>query len=87
MNIYKVLPDLANRKQMSLWHKALRAQWSAEDVDWSAPRGKLAEVGIDTEGLFSKLCSETEERLEHSIRRGRSTAGVGEDASVAPVAG
>ena len=274
MNIYKVLPDLANRKQMSLWHKALRAQWSAEDVDWSAPRGirsdglrdrfariltpvlmgeqsalysvsslipilghrsevegqmylttwavdearhtelfarfygrlerepmsirrfpagylfqskiaskepaewlsgvlvsevlaklvmeefcrldldpvlseisqgvledearhlgfnhlylrqrfsrlyntderaaedlashlhqhrtgildfvppvfaalkeELAEVGIDTEALFSKLCSETEERLEHSIRRGRSTAGVGEDASVAPVAG
>jgi hypothetical protein len=38
MNIYKVLPDLNRRRQLALWHKALRSQWSAEDVDWSRPQ-------------------------------------------------
>lgn len=37
MKIYKVLPDLSKRRHMSLWHKALRAQWSAEDLNWSPP--------------------------------------------------
>ncbi len=37
MKIYKVLPDLSKRRHMSLWHKALRAQWSADDLNWSAP--------------------------------------------------
>lgn len=37
MKIYKVLPDLNKRRHLSLWHKALRAQWSAEDVNWSVP--------------------------------------------------
>ncbi len=37
MKIYKVLPDLSKRRHMSLWHKALRAQWSAEDLNWSQP--------------------------------------------------
>jgi hypothetical protein len=37
MKIYKVLPDLSKRRHMAIWHKALRAQWSAEDLNWSAP--------------------------------------------------
>lgn len=37
MNIYKVLPSLTNDRQLNLWHKALRSQWSAMDVDWQAP--------------------------------------------------
>lgn len=37
MKIYKVLPDLTKRRHLSLWHKALRAQWSAEDLNWSSP--------------------------------------------------
>ncbi len=39
MKIYKVLPDLSKKRQMQLWHTALRSQWSAEDLDWSKPRG------------------------------------------------
>ena len=39
MNIYKVLPDLDREKQMRLWHKALRAQWSARDLAWDKPVG------------------------------------------------
>jgi hypothetical protein len=38
MNIYKVLPDLGRTKHMALWHKALRSQWSAEDIDWKRPQ-------------------------------------------------
>ncbi len=38
MNIYKVLPDLSNERQMRLWHQGIRKQWSAEDIDWNAPR-------------------------------------------------
>jgi len=38
MNIYKVLPDLSNERQMRLWQQGLRKQWSAEDLDWNAPR-------------------------------------------------
>lgn len=38
MNIYKVLPDLNRHRQLALWHRALRSQWSAEDVDWSRPQ-------------------------------------------------
>jgi len=38
MNIYKVLPDLKRRKHMAIWHKALRSQWSAEDLNWGAPQ-------------------------------------------------
>jgi hypothetical protein len=37
VNIYKVLPDLKREKHMSLWHKALRSQWSAEDIKWDRP--------------------------------------------------
>ena len=38
MNIYKVLPDLKKKRHLSLWHKALRSQWSAEDVNWGQPQ-------------------------------------------------
>jgi hypothetical protein len=38
MKIYKVLPDLGRTKHMAIWHKALRQQWSAEDIDWSKPQ-------------------------------------------------
>ncbi len=34
MNIYKVLPDLKNDRQMRLWYQGLRKQWSAADIDW-----------------------------------------------------
>lgn len=38
MRFYKVLPDLDRTKQINLWHKALRSQWSAADLDWSKPK-------------------------------------------------
>jgi hypothetical protein len=38
MNIYKVLPDLKRQRQLALWHKALRSQWSAEDIAWDRPQ-------------------------------------------------
>ncbi len=38
MKIYKVLPDLKKERQMKIWHKALRSQWSAEDLDWNTPQ-------------------------------------------------
>ena len=45
MNIYKVLPDLNRERHLAIWHKALRSQWSAEDINWDRPqritRGRL----------------------------------------------
>lgn len=38
MRIYKVLPDLSKTRQMKIWHKALRSQWSATDLDWDVPQ-------------------------------------------------
>ena len=38
MKIYKVLPDLSKERHMKIWHKALRSQWSAADLDWKAPQ-------------------------------------------------
>jgi len=38
MKIYKVLPDLSRKNHMAIWQKALRQQWSAEDLDWSRPQ-------------------------------------------------
>ena len=38
MRIYKVLPDLSKKRHMKIWHKALRSQWSATDLDWSRPQ-------------------------------------------------
>ncbi len=37
MRIYKTLPDLKQRKQMKLWHKAIKITWSPADIDWFAP--------------------------------------------------
>jgi hypothetical protein len=39
MQIFKVLPELARERQLKLWHKALRSQWSAEDIAWDKPVG------------------------------------------------
>ena len=38
MKIYKVLPDLSKERQMKIWHKALRSQWSATDLNWDTPQ-------------------------------------------------
>ncbi len=43
MNIYKVLPSLTRERQMKIWHKALRSQWSAADLNWDAPASRLRE--------------------------------------------
>lgn len=37
MKIFKVLPDLSKKRHMKIWHKALRSQWSATDLDWDRP--------------------------------------------------
>lgn len=37
MNIYKVMPDLSNERQMRLWYQGIRKQWSAADIDWNKP--------------------------------------------------
>ena len=37
MNIYKVMPDLGNERQMRLWYQGIRKQWSAADLDWNRP--------------------------------------------------
>ncbi|MEM8959924.1 MAG: ferritin-like domain-containing protein [Acidobacteriota bacterium] len=41
MRIYKVLPDLSKKRHMKIWHKALRSQWSAIDLNWEAPQTRL----------------------------------------------
>ncbi|MEM9594096.1 MAG: ferritin-like domain-containing protein [Acidobacteriota bacterium] len=38
MKIYKVLPELAKKRHMKIWHKALHSQWSASDLPWSTPQ-------------------------------------------------
>lgn len=38
MKLYKVLPDLSRSNHMAIWQKALRQQWSAEDLNWSRPQ-------------------------------------------------
>jgi len=38
MKIYKVLPDLKKERHLKIWHKALRSQWSATDLDWETPQ-------------------------------------------------
>ena len=37
MNIYKVMPDLDNERQMRLWYQGIRKQWSAADLNWNQP--------------------------------------------------
>jgi hypothetical protein len=59
MNIYKVLPDLSRTKHMALWHKALRSQWSAEDIDWDRPQ-RITDARLkDQMGTGSARCSRT----------------------------
>jgi hypothetical protein len=38
MRIYKVLPHLDKERHLKIWHKALRSQWSATDLDWDRPQ-------------------------------------------------
>ncbi len=38
MKIFKVLPDLKKERQLKIWHKALRSQWSATDLKWDTPQ-------------------------------------------------
>jgi hypothetical protein len=38
LKIYKVLPDLTRTRHLKMWHKALRSQWSATDLNWDAPQ-------------------------------------------------
>src|SRR4029078_9587257 len=47
MKIYKVLPELTKKRHMTLWHKALRAQWSAEDLNWSVPHRMTSDATKD----------------------------------------
>lgn len=47
MNIYKVLPDLKNERQMRLWYQGLRKQWSAEDIDWKKGKPNYTKTSLD----------------------------------------
>lgn len=38
MKIYKVLPDLSRSRHMQIWHKALKSQWSADELAWNTPQ-------------------------------------------------
>jgi len=38
MKIYKVLPNLEKERHLKIWHRALRSQWSATDLDWDTPQ-------------------------------------------------
>jgi len=53
MNIYKVLPRLKKPRHLALWHKALRSQWSAEDVNWDKPQRMTS--GSTKDGLARVL--------------------------------
>ena len=37
MHVYKVLPDLDKPRHLSVWHKAIRGQWSPEEIHWKNP--------------------------------------------------
>ena len=72
MNIYKVLPDLKKKRHLGIWHKALRAQWSATDLNWDRPERITSRRLKDQ--LARVLTPEAKERLETSIRRGAKMA-------------
>ena len=44
MKIYRTLPSLSKRRELTLWHKALKVQWSAADFDWDRPGGIRSEA-------------------------------------------
>jgi len=50
MNIYKVMPDLGNERQMRLWYQGIRKQWSAADLDWNKPGRIVSEKVRDQLG-------------------------------------
>lgn len=47
MNIYKVLPDLKNERQMRLWYQGIRKQWSAEDINWKQGLPQVSKSKLD----------------------------------------
>ena len=47
MNIYKVLPDLSNERQMRLWYQGIRKQWSAEDINWKKALPNVSKSKLD----------------------------------------
>ncbi|MCZ6674622.1 MAG: ferritin-like domain-containing protein [Verrucomicrobia bacterium] len=47
MNIYKVLPDLTNERQMRLWYQGINKQWSAEDIDWKKAMPNIKKSKLD----------------------------------------
>jgi hypothetical protein len=44
MRVYKTLPDLRKERHLAIWHKALRARWSPEDIDWTGAARPLGEA-------------------------------------------
>src|ERR1700759_3972791 len=47
MKIYKVLPQLSKQRHLTIWHKALRAQWSASDLNWHVPLRMTSSKTLD----------------------------------------
>ena len=45
MRIYKTLPDLERKRQMTLFQKGVRSDWSPADLDWKGP-GALASADL-----------------------------------------
>ena len=47
MNIYKVLPDLSNERQMRLWYQGIDKQWSAEEINWKKALPNVSKSKLD----------------------------------------
>jgi rubrerythrin len=47
MQLYRTLPELKKERHLALWHKALRARWSPEDVDVTQPAPALGDATRD----------------------------------------
>jgi hypothetical protein len=53
MRLYRTFPELKKERHLALWHKALRARWSPEDVDLARP---LA-LGAATRDALARILS------------------------------
>jgi hypothetical protein len=47
MNIYKVMPDLSNERQMRLWYQGIDKQWSAEEINWKNALPNVSKSKLD----------------------------------------
>jgi len=47
MRLYRTLPELKKERHLGLWHKALRARWSPEDVDLTSAACRLGDATRD----------------------------------------